>query len=185
MKRAAFIFGIWVLGFGISSAQVAMPDPALIHGRAIPAAELPVGTVTVRVVREAIGNNVAGQDVRLTVAGSPRSAKTDDQGRAEFTNLPPGAEVRAEAAVSGEPLVSDTFMVPASGGLRVILVAGLKDAAARKEKEAAAAAAAPAVGGVVVIGPNSRVLLEFRDDALQVFYVLDLVNNARTRVDIG
>jgi hypothetical protein len=162
-----------------------MPDPALIHGRAIPAAELPVGTVTVRVVREAIGNNVEGQDVRLTVAGMPRSAKTDDQGRAEFTNLPPGAEVRADATVNGEPLGSDTFMVPTAGGLRVILVAGLKDAAARKEKDAAEAAAAPAVPGAVVIGPNSRMLMEFRDDALQMFYVLDILNNARTRVDIG
>jgi hypothetical protein len=185
MKRAAFIFGIWVLGFGISSAQVAMPDPALIHGRAIPAAELPIGTVTVRVVREAIGNNVAGQDVRLTVAGSPRNAKTDDLGRAEFTNLAPGADVRAEANVNGEPLVSETFMVPASGGLRVILVAGLKEAAARKEKEAATAAAAPAVRGAVVLGPNSRTVMQFNDDTLQVFYVLDIVNNARTRVDIG
>ena len=27
--------------------------------------------------------------------------------------------------------------------------------------------------------------MEFRDDALQVFYVLDILNNARTRVDIG
>jgi hypothetical protein len=185
MRRLAPSFGIWLLGFGICFAQIAMPDPALIHGRAIPAAELPVGTVTVRVVREAIGNNVTGQDVRLTVAGSPRSAKTDDQGRAEFTSLPPGAEVRAEADVSGEPLVSDTFMVPATGGLRVILVAGMKDAAARREKEAAEAAAAPAVPGVVVIGPNSRALMEFRDDALQMFYVLDILNNARTRVDIG
>jgi hypothetical protein len=162
-----------------------MPDPALIHGRAIPAAELPVGTVTVRVVREAIGNNVAGQDVRLTVAGSPRNAKTDDMGRAEFANLAPGAEVRADANVDGEPLVSETFTVPASGGLRVILVAGLKEAAARKEKEAAAAAAAPAVRGAVVLGPNSRTVMQFSDDTLQVFYVLDILNNARTRVDIG
>jgi len=185
MRRVGLVFGTWVLGFGICFAQVAMPDPALIHGRAIPAAELPTGTVTVRVVREAIGNNVAGQDVRLTVAGSPRSARTDGQGRAEFTNLTPGADVRAEANVSGEPLTSETFMVPASGGLRVILVAGLKDAAARKEKEAAAAAAAPAVPGVVVIGSNSRVLMEFNDDALQMFYVLDILNNARTRVSIG
>jgi hypothetical protein len=166
-------------------AQIAMPDPALIHGRAIPAAELPQGTVTVRVVREAIGNNVAGQAVRLVVNGSPRNATTDDQGRAEFPNLPAGAEVRAEADVSGEPLVSDIFMVPASGGLRVILVAGLKESAARKDAEAAAAAAAPPVSGSVVIGPNSRMLMEFRDDALQMFYVLDILNNARTRVDIG
>jgi hypothetical protein len=185
VNRIALGIGSWALGVGICLAQVAMPDPALIHGRAIPAAELPIGTVTVRVVREAIGNNVAGQDVRLTVAGSPRNAKTDDLGRAEFTNLAPGADVRAEANVNGEPLVSETFMVPVSGGLRVILVAGLKEAAARKEKEAAAAAAAPAVRGAVVLGPNSRTVMQFNDDTLQVFYVLDIVNNARTRVDIG
>ena len=44
-----------------------MPDPSLIHGRAIPAPELPNGTVTVRVVREAIGNNAPGQQVRVNV----------------------------------------------------------------------------------------------------------------------
>ena len=185
MRRVVLGVGIWALGFAVSWAQIAMPDPALIHGRAIPAAELPIGTVTVRLVREAIGNNVAGQTVRLTVNGAARNATTDGQGRAEFPNLPAGAEVRAEATVNGEALVSDAFMVPATGGLRVILVAGLKDAAARKEQEAAAAAAAPAVPGVVVIGPNSRLLMEFRDDALQMFYVLDILNNARTRVDIG
>ena len=76
-------------------------------------------------------------------------------------------------------------MVPASGGLRVILVAGLKEAARAPRKEAAAAAAAPPVRGIVVFGPNSRVLMEFRDDTLQMFYVLDIVNNARARVDIG
>jgi hypothetical protein len=81
--------------------------------------------------------------------------------------------------------VSEPFAVPSSGGLRVILVAGMKEAAARTAKEAAAAAAAPPVKGVVVLGPNSRVLMEFRDDTLQVFYVLDILNNARTRVDIG
>ena len=181
----ALLFGIWALGFGICFAQIAMPDPALIHGKAIPAAELPQGTVTVRVVREAIGNNVAGQAVRLVVNGSARNATTDEQGRAEFPNLPTGAEVRAETDVSGEPLVSDSFMVPASGGLRVILVAGLKESAARKDAAAAEAAAAPPVPGAVVIGPNSRMLMEFRDDALQMFYVLDILNSARTRVDIG
>ncbi len=87
--------------------------------------------------------------------------------------------------MNGEQLVSDPFAVPAQGGLRVILVAGLKEAAARREKEDAAAAAAPPVRGSVVFGPNSRVLMEFRDDTLQVFYVLDILNNARSRVDLG
>jgi hypothetical protein len=136
-------------------------------------------------VREAIGNNLAGEDVRVTAGGAVRTAKTDGQGRAEFSDLPTGSEARAESTVGGEPLVSEPFTVPASGGLRVILVAGLKVAAARAQQEAAAAAAAPPVQGVVVLGPNSRVLMEFRDDTLQVFYVLDILNNARARVDIG
>ena len=166
-------------------AQIAMPDPSLIHGRAIPAGDLAAGTVTVRVVREAIGNNITGQAVRLTVDGQARTATTNAEGRAEFPGLTPGAEVRAAATVDGEALTSDAFTVPASGGLRVILVAGMKNAAARKEQEAAAAAAAPPVKGTVVLGPNSRVLMEFRDDTLRVFYILDIVNNARARVDIG
>jgi hypothetical protein len=174
-----------LLGFGIASAQIAMPDPSLIHGRAIPAGDLATGTVTVRVVREAIGNNITGQDVRLTVNGEGRIATTDAEGRAEFPGLTPGAEVRADATVDGEALTSESFMVPASGGLRVILVAGIKEASARKAQEEAAAAAAPPVKGSVVLGPNSRVLMEFRDDTLRVFYILDIVNNARARVDIG
>src|SRR5262245_4402598 len=74
-------FGVWVLGFAVppAYAQIAMPDPALIHGKAIPAPELPNGTVTVRVVREAIGNNVVGQEVRISAGTETRSAKTDQQ----------------------------------------------------------------------------------------------------------
>jgi hypothetical protein len=179
-------FGIWVLGFGIvPKAQVNMPDPSLIHGRAIPAPELAVGTVTVRVVRENIGNNISGQQVVLTVGGQTRTATTDAQGRAEFTGLPPGAQVSAAATVDGERLTSQAFAVPASGGLRVILVAGLQNAAARRKQEEAAAQAAPPVKGTVVIGSNSRVMLEFNDDALSVFYILEVLNNARARVDIG
>lgn len=174
-----------MLGFGICAAQINMPDPSLIHGKALPAPELPDGTVTVRVVREAIGNNVVGQEVRITAGGTVRTAKTDEQGRAEFGDLSRGSDARAESTVGGEPLVSDPFTVPSAGGLRVILVAGLKAAATRAQQEAAAAAAAPPVKGVVVLGPNSRVLMEFNDDTLQVFYVLDILNTARARVDIG
>ena len=175
----------WVLGSGVGFAQINMPDPSLIHGRALPAPELAAGMITVRVVREAIGNNIVGQEVRLTVGGDTRTATTDGEGRAEFRGLPPGAEARAETTVSGEQLVSEPLTVPSSGGIRVILVAGIKEAAARAQQQAAAEAAAPPVKGVVVLGPNSRVAIEFQDDALQMFYILDIINNARARVDIG
>ena len=163
-----------------------MPDPSLIHGRAIPAQELANGTVTVRVVREAIGNNVPGQQVSVTVGGTTRTATTDAQGRAEFTDLPKdGANAIAEVTVDGETLVSQPFAVPTSGGLRVILVAGIAKAAERKKQEEAAAAAQPPTKGIVVLGGNSRVLMQFNNDALDVYYILEIVNSARTRVDTG
>jgi hypothetical protein len=162
-----------------------MPDPSLIHGRAIPASELGDGVVTVRVVREAIGNNAPGQQVTVIIGGTKRSATTDDQGRAEFNNLPRGDEARAEVTVDGERLESQPFKVPTTGGLRVILVAGIARAAERKKQEEAAAAAGPAVKGVVVFGGNTRVLMQFRDDALEIYYVLEILNTARARVDIG
>jgi len=173
------------LAIGSAAFAQDMPDPSLIHGRAIPASELGDGVVTVRVVREAIGNNVSGQQVELTVAGRTRTATTDEQGRAEFTNLPRGEEARAQATVDGEALVSQPFRVPTSGGLRVILVAGLARAAERKKQEEEAAAAAPPVKGVVVFGGNTRVLMQFQDDTLEVYYILEILNTARARVDTG
>jgi hypothetical protein len=169
----------------VALAQINMPDPSLIHGRALPAPELATGTVTVRVVREAIGNDISGQRVELTVGGQTRNATTDQEGRAEFTGLAAGAEVSATATVDGEELASQPFAVPASGGLRVILVSGLKAVAERRAKEEAAGLAAPPVKGSVIIGANSRVVMQFENDALQVFYILDILNNARSRVDTG
>ena len=168
----------------LASAQQ-MPDPSLIHGKALPAPELPDGTITVRVVRESIGNDIPNQQVSLTATGRTRTAQTDAQGRAQFTNLPVGQEGRAAVTVDGEALQSDPFTIPDRGGLRVILVAGIAKAAERKAAEAAQATAAPPVKGTVVFGGNSRVLVQFADDVLQVFYVLEIVNSARNRVDIG
>lgn len=195
MRRSVFGSGLSALGCGLLTLGVIalpnqsiaqeMPDPSLIHGRAIPASELGDGMVTVRVVREAIGNNIGGQQVQLTVSGRTRTATTDEQGRAEFTNLPKGEEARAEATVDGEQLTSQPFRVPTTGGLRVILVAGIAKAAERKKQEEAAAAAGPAVKGVVVFGGETRVLMRFREDVLEVYYVLEILNTARSRVDIG
>ena len=37
----------------------------------------------------------------------------------------------------------------------------------------------------MVLGGNSRIIFEFPDDLMRVFYMLEIVNNARNRVDIG
>ena len=162
-----------------------MPDPSAIAGQPLPAPELPNATVSVRVVRERMGNNVAGHEVTLNVGSSPRTAKTDAQGRAQFDGIAPGTVVQATTTVDGEVLSSQPFSVPATGGVRVALIAGIATAAAREKAAAEAAAREPARPGVVEIGPESRVVIEFQDDLLTVFYLLEIVNNARTPIDTG
>jgi hypothetical protein len=167
------------------AAQVAMPDPSQIAGVPLPAPELPAGTVSVRVVRERMGNNVQGQTVTVTGGGQTKSGTTDAQGRVEFTGFAPGTSVIASATVDGETLTSQPLPVPAQGGVRVALIAGVAEAAARERATAEAAAKEPPRSGVVVIGGESRVILEFQDDTPTMFYILDIVNAARTPIDTG
>ena len=183
MKR----FVVFLLLFAAApvAAQVAMPDPSQIAGRALPAPELPDGTVSVRLVRESLGNNIVGHEVTVAAGDLTRTVKTDETGRAQVTGLAPGASATAQAVVEGERLSSQPFEVPARGGVRVILISGLERARARREQEEAEAAKAPPVKGTVVFGGDSRLVFEFQDDALRAFYLLDIVNTARTRVDIG
>jgi hypothetical protein len=166
-------------------AQVAMPDASQMSGIPLPAAELPVGTVSVRVVRERMGNNITGQSVSATSGGETKTATTDGQGRAEFSGYAPGATLVASTTVDGEVLVSQELTVPSRGGLRVALVAGAKAAAAKEQAAAEAAAKEPPRQGVVVIGGDSRIIFEFQSDVLTVFYILEIVNNARTPIDTG
>jgi hypothetical protein len=177
--------GVWLLSVSAASAQVNMPDPSAIAGTPLPAPELPDRTVTVRVVRERMGNNVAGQAVTLKVGSQTRSGTTDDQGRAQFDGLTAGTVVQATTTVDGETLTSQEFPVPAQGGVRVALIAGIAAAAAKEKLEAEAAAKMPARPGVVEIGPESRIIIEYQDDNLTVFYLLEVINNARTPIDIG
>src|SRR5262245_38192968 len=122
-----------------------MPDPSQMAGRALPAPELATGTVSVRLFRERIGNNIVSHPVKLTgLKEGPKTVSTDEQGRAQFSGLPPGTTVIAEAVVDGETLRSQEISVPAAGGVRVALVAGLDAARAREKAEADAAAKAPA-----------------------------------------
>ena len=168
-----------------SFAQVAMPDPSAMAGTPLPAPELPNATVTVRVLRERMGNNVAAQSVTLTVGGAPRTATTDGQGRAQFEGLVAGTLVQASTTVDGELLTSQEFPVPAKGGVRVALIAGIQRVADAEKAAAAAGAKEPARPGVVEFGPESRLIFEFQNDTLTVFYLLEVLNNARTPIDIG
>jgi hypothetical protein len=168
-----------------SAQSQAMPDASQMSGIPLPGAELPDGTVSVRVVRERMGNNISGQPVRLKVGERTLTETTDAQGRAQFGGIAPGTAVVAETTVDGETLTSQEFPVPPRGGVRVALVAGAAKAAEAAKQAAAAAASQPARSGVVVFGADTRVIMEWQDDQLAVFYLLDLVNSARTPIDTG
>src|SRR5687767_6452251 len=100
-----------------------MPDPKQMSGVPLPLPDMEIGTVTVRVIRGQLTNILPGQTVELTGAGPVKSAKTDDAGRATFSNLPPGSRVKAAVTVDGERVESQEFAVPATGGTRLMLVA--------------------------------------------------------------
>ena len=158
-----------------------MPDPKQMSGMPLQVTDVPVGTATARVIRGQLSNPLSGESVELTGAGAARTAKTDPSGRATFTDLPPGARVKMSVTVSGERVESQEFEVPAAGGIRVMLVATDPESE-RKAAEDRRLASGPPVPGSVVLGDQSRFVLEIGDDALNVFNIMTIVNTAKRPV---
>jgi hypothetical protein len=187
MKRRgvfAALAAVAVLAMAVPAvAQVAMPDPTQISGVPLPASDVPAGTITVRVIRGSFANNLTGVDVTFDVDGQSRVVKTDANGRAEIDGLAPGTHVTATAVVDGQQLQSQPMTIGA-GGFRVVLAATDAASAARADEDRRLAAG-PAVRGAVALGPSSRIVAEFSADQLNVYYVMQVVNTARTPVDIG
>ena len=120
----------------------------------------------------------------MTVGGHTRTATTDEQGRAEFTNLPKGRQAsrrshcgRRSARLAAVQRADDRRASRDSGR-------GIAKAAERKKQEEAAAAAGPAQGRRRLRRQHPRPDA-VRDDALEVYYILEILNTARPRVDIG
>ena len=158
-----------------------MPDPKQMSGTPLPAGDVPAGTVTIRVVRGQMTNVLKGQSVTLTGAGAAKSQQTDDSGHATFSGLTPGTRVQASVTVDGEKIDSQSFEVPQAGGVRMVLVATDPDAA-KKAAEAQALAQSAPVQGTVVLGSDSRFVIEVGDEGLNVFNILTVVNTARRPV---
>jgi hypothetical protein len=163
----------------VTSAQFQMPDPKEMSGIPRPVTDLPNGAVSVRLIRGDLSNNITNHPVELHVGDKVQTVNTDDAGRAEFTNLPAGATVKAVAVVDGERLESQEFPVQAQGGVRLMLVATDKE----KEKQKQAEASAPPISGQVVLSSESRIVMEPRDETVDVYYLLDITNNARAPVN--
>jgi hypothetical protein len=156
-----------------------MPDVRAMSGVPLPSSDLPAGTITVRLVRGSLANNVAGHPVELVepATGRARATRTDASGRARFDGLPPGARVRARTTIDGERLESEEFVVPQSGGVRLVLVAGASASSGAPPSSGAVPRAALSIGG------ESRVVIEMADEAVEVFYLLELRHGGSAPLD--
>ncbi|MEI6668281.1 MAG: hypothetical protein WCP29_09010 [Acidobacteriota bacterium] len=171
-RRVLGLMAVGVLVMVSPSLRAQMPDVRQMSGIPMPAGDLQPGTVVVRVVRGGLSDNIVGQAVDLMVGGVSQTVKTDADGHAQFSGVAVGATARALALIDGVRVTSQSFPMPAAGGIRLLLAAGGgADAAAP-----AGPAPVAAVPGVAVIGGDSRVQIEFDDDSLTVFYILDIVN---------
>jgi len=187
LRAGIVLLALVAVGGGAARLSAQMPDPRQMSGIPRPDPALAAGTVTVRVIRGTFTDPVVSQTVELLGGAAPRQASTDEAGRAEFTGVTSGARLKAVATVAGERLESQEFAAPASGGIRLMLVAATAadPTAAPAAPSAASPAAAPAQPGSIVLGEESRFVFEMGDDGLNVFYVLQLVNAASTPVQTG
>ena len=163
--------------FSVSSvhAQFQMPDPKQMAGIPRPVTDLPDGSISVRLIRGQLSNNIAGHPVEAHLEnGRVVSVKTDDAGRAQFDKLQAGVSIKFTANVDGEQLESQEFPVPSQGGIRLMLVA--------TDKNAAAAGGGPPVSGQVTMSENSRIVFEPGDEMLTVYYILEIVNGGSSPV---
>src|SRR5262245_4809112 len=155
-------------------AQFQMPDPKQMSGIPRPVDDLPSGSISVRLIRGQLSNNIVNHPVQLRVGDKTLTVNTDDAGRAQFDKVAPGATVKAAADVDGEHLESQEFSAPAQGGIRLMLVATDPTKKANPQ--------APPVPGQVVIATDSRIVMEPGDEVVTVYYLLNILNSSQTPV---
>ena len=153
-----------------------MPDPKQMAGIPRPVTDLPAGHVSVRLIRGQLSNNIQGHPVEIHAGGKVIPVKTDENGRAEFSGVAPGTTAKAVATVDGERLESQEFPWPGEGGIRLMLVATPKGG------DTPPPVFQPQPGNVV-LGDETRVIIDHADDALQVYHILDIQNTARAPVN--
>lgn len=160
-------------GMGMQGMAAQGMDARRMSGFPIPSPDVPPGTVSVRLVRGSMSDNIAGHEVELHAGGRVRSARTDASGRAIFEGVKAAEDVRAVAVVGEERLESNAFPMPADSGVRLVLVAGAGSPGVPTMPPVGTSTAAP---GDLTFGDQSRIHIEFEDDTLEVFYLFELVN---------
>ena len=174
VPRCAVVVTLLLVVFLVSRFVLAQPDPRQMSGIPLPDPQLAAGTITVRVIRGQLTNNVLNHPVELRHGDNIVTVNTDGDGRAQFLTLNPGAMVVAATELDGVQIDSQPFPVPGRGGIRLMLVGASGDPVIPS---------AQAEPGRVTFGSDSRVVLELGEETLSVFYLFDVVNSRNVPVE--
>ena len=159
-----------ILGFpAAADSQIPMPDPSEMSGLPLPSSDLPDASVSVRLIRSQLSNNITDHPVDLHNDEAVLTVSTDEFGRALFEGLEAGSTVSVSTQVGDEELVSRRFAVPTLGGVRVMLVA--------EASPPSLPTAVPPGSGMISFGGDTRWVVEMSDEAVEVYYLLEAVND--------
>jgi hypothetical protein len=123
----------------VAQAQPMMVDPSKMSGIPRPDPQVPAGTITVRLIRGQLANNLPGIEVQLVDgSGAIKTAKSDESGRATFSGLGGGPFTARASDGNGNELSSQPIELPPTMGVRVMLVfplgAGAPDGVGHPDK---------------------------------------------------
>ena len=161
------------LALGLAGSVTAQPDPSQMSGLPLPDGQLPDGTISVRVIRGQLTNNVPDQPVDLHQGDAVTTVATAADGRAAFLTLNPGDEVYVSTDLDGQRIESQRFAVPGRGGVRLMLV-GARDPSAPVPR---------AEAGYVTFGGESWIQVELGEETVEVYYLLEILNMAQVPVE--
>ena len=174
MRHKTFrLLAVVLVSVGVSAGVGAQPDPRQMSGFPLPDGELSDGTITVRVIRGQLSNNVPNHPVELHQGDAVATVDTDANGRASFITLSPGSEVYAVTELDGQRLESQRFPIPWRGGIRVMLVGAADPGAVTR----------PAERGEVTFGGESWFQAVLGEETVEMYYVLDVLNMSSAPVD--
>ena len=170
-----------VVAAPVTAVAQVMPNPRQMSGIPLPSSDLPTGTISVRVIRGTFANNVSGVPVEFTAGGRTTTVATDSSGRAQTSGWAAGSRVIVRTVVDGERSVARDHRRRWRCPDHATSAAPGSTTAA----PGAPAGPAPSVTPVPSVLGQSRLVIDFVDDRLRVFYVMDVVNGAAGPVDIG
>ena len=154
-----------------------------MNGRSLPAPDAPVGSATVRVMRETLGNNVVGQEVTLTDANGVTHRHAQDGRRGPRDVRGPQAGHRVHRRCRRLGRAARLAAVHAAAVGRRARRAGRRAGRGRRRLRACAPPAAGrrsrAPAGSVTLGTQSRMIVEQADEFVEVFVLADLVEHHR------